>query len=370
MFPLLFLLPDSLCFGLMARDYYDILGVDRGAPLADIKKAYRGLSKKLHPDKNKDDKDAEQSFKEVNEAYEVLSDEKKRNQYDQFGSVGGGAGGPGGFDFSGFQGGGLGDIFETFFGGGAGARAARSERGRDQEVHLTIDFTEVVSGVRKKIAIDSIIACEACEGRGAAHGSKLISCSECSGTGQVTRTAQSFFGIIQQSMVCPRCKGSGKVPEETCKKCGGEGRVSGKQQLTIDIPAGIHDGQTLRLTGKGAAGRQGATAGDLYLLVSIRPDSRFQRDGDDIRAQVNVSVLDAILGTEIKVPTVHGNISLKIPAGTQPHQVFRIKGKGMPVLSSSRHGDHYVTVEVEIPKKLSRKEKELLEEWKRTKGEG
>jgi len=351
----------------MARDYYDILGVDRGAPLADIKKAYRGLSKKLHPDKNKDDKDAEKQFQEVNEAYEVLSDEKKRQQYDQFGSAGSGAGGQGGFDFSGFQnGGGFGDIFETFFGRGAGGqRTARNERGHDQEVHLTIDFAEAVSGARKNISIDSIIKCDKCEGSGASSGSKLVSCSECGGTGQVTRTTQSFFGVIQQNTVCPSCRGSGKVPEEKCKQCSGEGRINGKQKLTVDIPAGIQDGQTLRLTGKGTAGRQGATSGDLYLLISVRSDPRFRREGDDVRAVAQVSVLDAILGTQIKVPTVHGDVSLKIPAGTQSHQVFRVKGKGMPVLSSSRHGDHYVTVEVEIPKKLSRKEKDLLEEWKR-----
>ncbi len=353
----------------MPRDYYEILGVSRDAPVGDIKKAYRKLSKELHPDKNKNDKDAEKKFQEVNEAYEVLSDDKKRKQYDTFGAAGvggaGGQGGFGGFDFSGFQGaGGFGDIFESFFGGArGGSRTQRSERGRDREVRLTIDFDEAVKGVQKKIALDTFISCAECEGKGTEKGSEMITCSDCGGTGQQTKTAQSFFGVIQQSFVCPSCSGAGRVPEKKCGKCSGEGRVRKKETITLDIPAGIHDGQTLRLSGKGEAGRHGAQAGDLYLLIVVRPDPRFERDKDDVHTYSVISVLDAIMGTQIKVKTVHGDKELKIPAGTQPGQIFRIKGEGMPVLGSSKHGDHYVTITVEIPKKLSKEERRLMEEW-------
>ncbi|MFA7682042.1 MAG: molecular chaperone DnaJ [Candidatus Peribacteraceae bacterium] len=353
----------------MSRDYYEVLGVSRDAPQEDIKKAYRRLSKELHPDRNKEDKNAEQRFKEVNEAYEVLGDKEKRQKYDQFGAAGAGtgAGGFGGFDFSNFQNaGGFGDIFESFFGGRrGGGRTARNERGRDMEVRLVIDFAEAVNGAKKKITIEKEVVCDACNGKGVTEGSSMVTCSDCSGTGQVTRTAQSFFGTIQQSFVCQKCGGSGSIPEKACPKCSGEGRVHERVTFTVDIPAGIHDGQTLRLTGKGNAGKRGAPAGDLYVLIALRPDKRFVRDGDDIRSQITVSVADAILGTQISVPTVHGDVELKIIAGTQPGQILRIRGKGMPVLSSARHGDHYVEVVVEIPKKLSRKEKELMEEWKK-----
>jgi len=355
----------------MPSDYYSVLGLSRDASKDDIKKAYRKLSKELHPDKNKGDKESEQKFKEVNEAYEVLSDEKKRKQYDTFGSagVGGGAGGFGGFDFSGFQNaGGFGDIFESFFGGRQpGTRARRDERGRDREVRLTIEFSEAVSGIQKKIAVENLVTCHSCGGKGTAKGSDMITCKECSGSGQQTKTSQSFFGMIQQSFVCSVCSGSGKIPEKACGTCRGEGRAREKENITIDVPAGIGDGQTLRLAGKGEAGKQGAPSGDLYVIIAIRPDPRFGREGDDIHASTTLSVLDAILGTQIKIPTVQGNVSLKIPAGTQPWQVFRLGGKGMPVLSSSRHGDHYVQVKVEIPKKLSRAEKDILEEWRRMK---
>ncbi|MDP7247252.1 MAG: molecular chaperone DnaJ [Candidatus Peribacteraceae bacterium] len=353
----------------MPRDYYDILGVSRDASVGDIKKAYRKLSKELHPDKNKDDKEAEHKFQEVNEAYEVLSDDKKRKQYDTFGSAGvGGAGGAGGFDFSGFQNmGGLGDIFEGFFGGNrGGGRTQRSERGRDREVRLTIEFDEAVKGTQKTIALETFISCNECEGKGTEKGSEMIMCSDCGGTGQQTKTAQSFFGVIQQNFVCSSCSGAGRVPDKKCSACSGEGRIQKKETVTLDIPPGMHDGQTLRLAGKGEAGRHGAQSGDLYLLIAIRPDPRFERDGDDIRTHSVLSVLDAILGTQVKVKTVHGDTELKIPAGTQPNQIFRVKGKGMPVLGSSRHGDHYVTIGVEIPSKLSKDEKRLMEEWKKT----
>ncbi|MBI3331506.1 molecular chaperone DnaJ [Candidatus Peregrinibacteria bacterium] len=359
----------------MAKDYYSVLGLSKDASQDDIKKAYRQLSKELHPDKHPSTgsvqakKDAESKFKEVNEAYEVLSNPEKKQMYDQFGTAdkqqaGFGAGGFGGFDFSGFSGQGspFGDIFESFFGGGRGG--PREEKGTDLEVEITIDFADVVTGATKKLSLRRQRACETCKGSGAKPGSKVVTCSECGGTGQVTRSAQSFFGTIQQRFVCPRCKGSGKVPEEPCGTCKGEGRVSETSTIEVKVPSGIHDGQTLRLRGEGDAGRTGTAAGDLYVHIRVRPDPRFERDGDDIRTETPLSAVDAILGTEIPIETVHGAVTLKIPEGTQPHQIFRLKGKGLPVLNSSRFGDHYVTVDVEIPKKLSRAERKLVEEWK------
>lgn len=358
----------------MSKDFYNILGVSRDASPDEIKKAYRKLSKELHPDKHKGDKGVEEKFQEVNEAYEVLSDEKKRRMYDQFGSTGGPGGGAGGgfggFDFSGFQQGsgdfsGFSDIFETFFGGQAGGgRRQRNNRGSDIEVEMAVDFDAVVHGREQEVTLGKQVSCEDCEGKGAEKGSDMKNCEECGGTGQVVRTAQSFFGTVQQAMVCSKCNGSGKVPEKSCPTCSGEGRYRKESQVTISIPAGIHDGQTLRIRGEGEAGRQGNEAGDLFVHIRVKSDPRFLRDGDDIRSDATVSVLDAILGTEISVETVHGPVTLKVPAGSQPGQVFRLKGKGLTVLGSSRHGDHYVTVQVDIPKKLSKKEKKLLEEWK------
>lgn len=358
----------------MARDFYEVLGVDRNASQEDIKRAYRTLSKQWHPDKHRGQHDAEQRYKEINEAYETLGNIKKRQMYDQFGAAG--PQGNSGFDgFSGFaQGfrgfdtgnlGGFSDIFESFFGGGRSARSRRQEQeGADGEVEVTVPFTDVVNGARRTINVRKQESCAACGGKGVQPGSKMTQCATCGGTGQTTRTVQSFFGTLQQSSICPTCQGSGTVPETPCRSCGGEGRINQATTITVDIPPGIHDGQTLRLRGQGNAGRQGAAAGDLFIHVRIESDDRFDRDGDDVRSQMSIPVTDAVLGTEIDVQTVHGSVRLKIPAGTQPGQVFRLKGKGMPVLSSSRHGDHFVTVQVEIPKKLSRREKELVEQWK------
>lgn len=356
----------------MPRDFYEVLGLSRGASADDVKKAYRKLSKELHPDKHKGDKEAEKKFKEVNEAYETLNNPQKKQAYDQFGHAGANAGGGfgggqgfGGFDFSNFtQGdmGGFADLFSDFF-GGAQTRP-RDERGSDREADVTINLSDVFTGIRREFRFRRLNACKTCHGDGAAPGSKVITCAECSGTGQVTRVTQSFLGRIQQRMVCPVCKGSGKIPEQTCKTCSGEGRTADDVTVAADIPAGIHDGQTLRLRGEGDAGRQGAQAGDLYVHVHVSEDPRFVRDNDDIRSETTVHVVDAILGSRKEIPTLHGMTTIKIDAGTQPGQVMRLKGKGLPIMGSSRHGDHYVTVNVEIPKKLSREEKKLMEEWK------
>ncbi|MDP6561712.1 MAG: molecular chaperone DnaJ [Candidatus Peribacteraceae bacterium] len=357
----------------MSKDYYSTLGVGKSATSADIKKAYRNLSKEWHPDKHKGDKAAESKFKEINEAYEILGNEKRRKQYDTFGSTGGPGGGGagfGGFDFSGFQQGDmgdLGDIFSSFFGGGGGGRGRKPDnRGSDLQVRISIDFAEVVNGVSKTIAIEKLAQCKECDGTGAEGGS-VKTCTECNGTGQITRTAQSFFGVVQQSVQCAKCEGKGKIPETPCKACSGEGRKREKTQLTIDVPAGIDDGQTLRITGEGNAGSQGAPAGDLFVIVQVTPDKRFIRDGNDIRSEVSVSVVDATLGTEVSVPTVHGEVTLKIPTGTQPGTVMRLKSKGVPQLNSSRLGDHYVTVQIDIPRKLSRAEKKLFEQLREAK---
>ena len=358
----------------MAHDFYEVLGIERNASQEDIKRKYRKLSKEWHPDKHKGEKDAEQRYKEINEAYETIGNPKKRQMYDQFGAAGAqaGAGGFGGAQ-QGFQGGfnsenlgGFSDIFESFFGGarGAGGRAQREQSGGDIEVEITVPFNDVVHGAQRIISLSKQQQCGTCDGAGAKPGSKTISCPKCGGTGQVTHTVQSFFGTLQQRGVCKDCQGSGTVPEESCQKCGGEGRVDESTNVTVEIPPGIQDGQTLRLRGLGHAGRQGATSGDLFVHIRVEQDVRFEREGDDVHSEQTIDVPDAILGTEIEVETVQGGVRLKIPAGTQPSQVFRLKGKGMPVLNSSRHGDHYVTVQVEIPKKLSKKEKGLVEEWK------
>lgn len=359
----------------MAKDFYAILGVPRTASEGDIKQAYRKLSRELHPDKHKGDKTKEAKFKEVNEAYEVLSDAKKKQAYDQFGSADGnpfssgfggfsGSGGFQGFDSSSF-GSDLGDIFETLFtgaAGGAGRRTRpRNEGGRTVEVSMSIPLSEAFSGSERQVSIKTEIVCEECRGNGAERGSKTVTCTECKGTGHITKTSRSLFGMIQQSVLCPKCQGSGNVPEKPCKTCSGEGRTKKTKTVTIRVPAGILDGQALRITGEGEAGRRGSPAGDLYVRIHVAPDPRFERDGDDIRSTVTLALADAVLGTSMEIDTVHGKIDISVPAGTQPNQVLRIKGRGMPVLNTSRFGDHYVTMVIEIPKKLSREERENFE---------
>lgn len=352
----------------IAQDFYDTLGVSRSASADEIKSAYRKLSKEWHPDKHKGDKTAEEKFKQINQAYEVLSDQTKRGQYDRFGSAGPGGGGfnGGGFDFSGFQGadmGDLGDLFSSFFGGGSGRGSAQA-KGADHEVAVTIDLAEAVTGAKRTIRIQRQAACDTCEGNGAKKGAKIITCDQCGGTGQVTRVAQSFFGQIQQRGMCPKCHGAGKVPETPCSTCQGQGRVPKRDDMTVEIPAGIADGQSLRVRGGGDQGLPGQPAGDLFVHIQVNPDDRFRRDGDDIHAVTSIDAVDAVLGATITIETVQGPVTLEVPAGTQPGQVMRVKGKGMPILSSSKHGDHYVQIDVIIPKKISREEKKILEQWK------
>ncbi|MGE3278603.1 MAG: molecular chaperone DnaJ [Candidatus Altimarinota bacterium] len=352
------------------RDPYEVLGVSKTATDDEIKKAYRQLSKKHHPDLNRDDPKAEEKFKEINAAYEVLGDKQKRAQYDQFGSASfgggpGGAGGFGGFDFSGFQGGGgFADIFETFFGGvhTGGPSRKRSYRGQDLEVILTIDFQEAIFGADKVVSINKEVTCDHCAGKGAEKGSKIVDCSQCRGTGEVTAVKNTLLGQIRTSTVCPKCAGEGQIPEKPCPVCHGHGTVRSAEKITIRIPAGVSDGTTLRLTGKGGAGQKGHDAGDLYVQVRVKPSSEFHRKGDNIYTEKKIHVLQAILGDEIEINTVHGPVKLEIPAGTQSGQTFRVKDKGVPKLNTSQVGDHMVTIQVEIPKKLMKSEEEHYKE--------
>lgn len=361
----------------IAINPYSVLGIEKSASADDIKKAYRRMSKEWHPDKHKGDKSAESKFKEINEAYETLSDPEKKRMYDQFGrtsgqSAGGGPGG-GGFDFSGFQqgfggdAGDLGDLFENFFGGRGGGGRRRTQ-GQDRSIAVEIDLKDTLEKKTVQLRLTRIRTCQTCTGSGAAKGAKTVTCSTCGGTGQTTRVVNSIFGQVQQRSVCTHCQGSGTIPETPCPTCKGEGRTQQTDTVGVDIPAGIDDGQQLRLSGQGDAGFRGQAAGDLYVTVRVKADKRFEREGADLKSSVKVSALDAILGAEMEVETIQGTVTVTLPAGTQPGQVLRLKGKGLPELGRSRHGDHYAEIIVEIPTKLSKQEKKILEEWKAARG--
>lgn len=361
----------------MSKDFYAILGVSKTASEAEIKQAYRKLSRELHPDKHKGDKTKEAKFKEVNEAYEVLSDAKKKAAYDRFGSADyanmGGGGGFGGF--SGFQGfdpsqfegmGGFGDIFESFFSGGQRGRQGKtSGRGRTMEIEITIGFMDAVQGLERELSYRTQVLCDECGGKGHASGSAMKECTECKGTGAIEKMARSLFGMVRQSVICDTCQGSGKVPEKPCKTCHGEGRIDRDKKITVRIPAGIDDGQSLRLQGEGEMGRQGMPAGDLLVRVHVENDPRFERDGDDIRSSLSIDIVDAVLGAEKEVETVHGKTIISIPAGTQPGQILRIKHKGMPIVNTSKVGDHYITLDIVVPTKLTKEERKLFEELRK-----
>jgi molecular chaperone DnaJ len=363
------------------KDYYELLGVSKNATKEELKKAYRKLALKYHPDKG-GSKEDETKFKEANEAYSVLSDDTKRKSYDQFGHngprMGGGAGGfnPNDFaqGFGGAQGfnvnfedmGGLGDIFGDLFGGGGRSRGP--QRGSDIQTSVVIDFMDAVKGIEKEILLDKQNVCDRCKGDGAEPGSSLKTCPTCQGKGKVTQQTQTMFGTFAQTATCPTCHGQGKTPEKECSKCHGAGRLRERKPLKVKIPAGIDNGQTIRIEGAGEAGQPGAHPGDLYLSIAIRGDKRFERQGADITSEVNISFPKAALGTEVEIEAVEGNVTLKIPAGTQSGKVFRLSGRGLPQLHSSRKGDHLVTVIVETPTKLSSKQKKLLLELEDEKG--
>jgi molecular chaperone DnaJ len=352
------------------KDLYGVLGVSKNASDDEIKKAYRKLSKKHHPDLNKGDKDSEKKFKEINTAYEVLSDKQKRMQYDQFGGIpgaGGGGFGTGagfqgaGFDFSGFSGG-FADVFETFFGAGGGqgaqARHAKQSRGPDIEITLQLTFEEAAFGCSKEISISHFKECDHCKGSGAEPGAKVVSCSECHGTGEITTVQNTFIGQMRSSKICPKCSGRGKVPEKKCSTCHGEGRIKTSSKITVNVPAGVDNGTTLRLTGKGNAGSFGRESGDLYVHIISSPSNKFERHGNDIKTSLAIHVSQAILGDEIEIDTIHGKVTLKIPTGTSSGTTLRLKGYGVQRINSSQKGDHLIKINVDIPKKVSQKEKD------------
>lgn len=354
------------------RDYYEVLGVDKSASAEDIKKAYRQLAKKYHPDLNPGNKEAEEKFKEVNEAYEVLSDSDKKARYDQFGHAGvdpsyGGGGYGGGFSGGFGDMGDIGDIFNSFFGGGfsssSRSNANAPRRGQDISSDITINFMDACFGKEVEVSINRMEKCPDCGGFGAAAGTSAETCPDCHGSGQVKVTQRTPFGMISSAKPCTRCGGKGKVINNPCSKCHGNGRISVPKKIKVTVPAGIDDGQTLQVSGQGHAGVNGGPNGDLHVNVTVRPDPIFERDGYDIHTDIPITYTQAVLGDEITVPTIDGKVKYTVPEGTQNGTIFRFKGKGVKKINRSDRGDQYVHVTIEVPKNLSKKQKDLLREF-------
>ena len=356
------------------RDYYEVLGVSKTATQDELKKAYRKLARKYHPDLNKDNEEAAEKFKECNEAYSVLSDDQKRAQYDQFGHAAfenGGMGGGGGFGgaggFGGFGGSGMEDIFDMFFGGqgGRGGSRAKSgpQRGADLRFDLEITFEEAAFGLEKEINLYRDETCEHCHGEGAEPGSKVESCPECNGTGYVRFTQNTMFGQMVNERPCSRCKGEGKIISEPCKECRGKGTVKRNKKLKVKIPAGVDNGSRLRVSGEGEAGAKGGPNGDLYVYLYVKPHKFFERDGTTVLCEVPINIVQATLGADIKVPTLDGQVTMKVPEGTQPGKILRLKGKGIPSLRGGGRGDQLVRIKVVVPTKLSDKQKDALRKF-------
>ncbi|MCE5201028.1 MAG: molecular chaperone DnaJ [Synergistaceae bacterium] len=354
------------------KDYYEILGVGRGASADEIKKAYRKLTRKYHPDANQGNAEAEKKYKEINEANEILSDPKKRAQYDQFGYVGDmppgggfeGFGGAGFGGFEGFGGGDFGDLFGDLF-GGAGRRSVNPNaprRGNDLEYTMQISLEDAYRGVSRKIEIPKLVTCPHCGGGGAEPGTKVDTCQTCGGRGQVQQTVNTPFGQMAQVRTCPACNGKGKTIKTPCRECHGQGRVRKQHSVEVKIPAGVDTGNRLRVSGQGEAGVNGGPSGDLFLLIEVKPDIRFQRKGDDLNTAVDIAYPQAALGCEVKIETFDGFEMLDIPAGTQPGSKLRIKGRGMPRLRGNGNGDMNILVRVKVTKDPSAKERELLEQ--------
>ncbi len=359
------------------RDYYEVLGIQKGATDDEIKKAFRKQAMKYHPDQNPDDKEAEEKFKEVNEAYEVLSDSQKRSQYDQFGhdafdpsrGFGGGGGGytqyTGGFEDI------FGDIFGSFMGGrgrGQQANPNAPRRGADLSVSLTITFEEAFFGTKKEFSLQRSEVCEHCKGNGAEPGSDVQTCPTCQGSGRVRAVQNTIFGQVATEQVCPDCQGHGKKITNYCTVCGGSGRVNKKRTISVKIPAGIDSGQTITLQGQGNAGTNGGPSGDILVNIRVQSHKLFVRDGYDLKLDMTISYPLAALGGEVTVPTMEGDMTYQIPAGTQPNDVIRIAGKGFPKLRGSGSGDLKIRVKLEVPKRLNAKQKELLNEYEETFG--
>lgn len=365
----------------MNKDYYEILGVSRNASQEEIKRAFRQLAKKYHPDANPGDKDAEAKFKEINEAYEVLSDPEKRANYDAYGNPNGPVAGPAGGpaseepfsrvfgDMGGFPFGNIFEEFEELLGGRRRAREAGPQRGRDLEVEVEITLEEAFSGVEKDVRIPRKEACPVCGGSGADPGSKVVTCPVCHGTGQVRTARSTMLGQLVTVTTCPRCGGSGRYVERPCRECGGRGEVNRTRVVTVKIPAGADSGLRLRLAGQGDAGERGGPPGDLYVVVFVKPHSIFQRQGDDLIVDKVISFPLAALGGVTRIPTLEGEMDLEIPSGTQPGSVLRQRGKGMPRLRQKGRGDLLVRINVRVPTRLSPREKEILKELGKFEGE-
>ncbi len=365
------------------RDYYEVLGVDKNATPEELKKAYHKLARKYHPDLNKDNPDAAEKFKEANEAYQVLSDPQKRAAYDQYGQAAfqnGGAGAGGGNPFGGFQGGfsgnpfggeGMDDIFNMFF-GGAGGRSSRPDNGPKQGADLRMDmeitFEEAAFGTEKKVKLNREEECDECHGTGAAPGSRPETCPDCHGTGQIRVTQNSLFGQVVNVRTCPHCHGTGKIVTNPCRKCHGTGRMKAKKELTVKIPAGVDNGSRLRVSGEGEAGFRGGRPGDLYVYLYVKPHKFFERDGTTVLCEVPISIVQATLGDEIKVPTLYGQTTIKVKEGTQPNTVLRIKGKGIPSLRTGVKGDQMIKIKVVVPTRLSVAQKDALRKFAEASG--
>ena len=354
-----------------SKDYYEVLGLQKGASDDEIKRAFRKLAIKYHPDKNQGNKEAEEKFKEINEAYQVLSDPEKKANYDRFGTAepggfGGGAGGFSGFsDFGDF-----GDIFSDIFGGGrSSSRRNGPVKGDDIEYTLNLTFDEAVFGAEKQFSISRIEKCEDCGGTGAEKGTNLKTCPKCNGQGHINMQTQSLFGVSIRTVTCDQCGGKGKIAEKPCHTCKGKGTERKSRKITIKVPAGVDTGRYMTLRGQGHAGKNGGPAGDLHVVFKVAPSKQFIRKDNDIHVEAHISMGKAALGTEIKVPTIDGDVVYTVPAGTQSGTVFRLRGKGVPIVNTKNRGDQYVKVIVDIPKNLNEKQKEALAEFMRVCGE-
>ena len=360
------------------RDYYEVLGVDKSASEDEIKRAYKKMARKYHPDLNPDNKEAEEKFKEVNEAYEVLSDSDKKARYDQFGfagvdpnygaGAGGGAYGAGGFDF-----GDLGDIFGSFFGGGLGSAQRRNpnapQRGESIRLSVTISFEEAAFGCEKEVSVDRYETCAVCHGSGCADGTSPEVCPDCHGSGQVQVRRQTPMGVFATTSPCGRCGGKGRIIKTPCTACRGSGLERKRRTIQAKIPAGIDNGQTISIRGQGHAGKNGGPSGDLLITITVRPHELFRREGTSVLCEAPITFAQAVLGAELEIPTIDGKVKYDLPEGTQSGTTFRLKGKGIPELNGRGRGDQYVTVYIETPRNLNREQKEALKKFAESVGD-